>query len=215
MSLAGFLYLGDCFGLLNKEALKVEFRHLGGRGMRFEQFPEALLLVTTRSTELALGGQQVPLAEESKMWAKNFRALCSHMLLTKPRDLQKCLDSYRKQEDRPARGASKQEASKGEDRLPNFDPPAVGPLVASPAGSKIEETPRRGDVGNDAFESTLLKGDQDPVVAATEAANAAEAPADAAEAIAGLGGGSVALIEDSGPTVEATEPDSPKKVTAD
>jgi hypothetical protein len=221
MTLAGFLYLGDCFGFLNKESLKFIFRHLGGRGVAFEQFPEALLFVAMRVTETAIEDQKVNLTEERVLWAKNFRALCLHMLLTKPKDLQKCLDNYRKQEESHSRNAPA-------DRLPKFEPPAVAPVQGGAVGANVGASGVdgvRAAIDNDVLESTLLKGSpvngEESMAVAVAAANAAEAAADATEALAGwlhvgavtpTAGGSVTLIEDTKPVMDA---DVAEKVAVD
>ena len=44
MQLAGWHLLGDCFGILDKAALKIIHTHVGGKGLRAERFPEALFL---------------------------------------------------------------------------------------------------------------------------------------------------------------------------
>lgn len=96
MQLPAFLSLGDCFGILNKEALTKVFRQIGGQGMVPDQLHEALLLCAMQTVELELGGKQVAVDEETKLWRQSYIALCKHMLLGKPKDLQTCLDNFRK-----------------------------------------------------------------------------------------------------------------------
>eukprot|EP00929_Paragymnodinium_shiwhaense_P082030 TRINITY_DN4307_c0_g1_i3.p1 TRINITY_DN4307_c0_g1~~TRINITY_DN4307_c0_g1_i3.p1 ORF type:complete len:1779 (+),score=496.97 TRINITY_DN4307_c0_g1_i3:253-5589(+) len=96
MALQGFIMLGEYVGLLNKDALKVIFGRVAGQGLSAEALPEALLLCVVRLTEAATGDASLQLSEEVEAWRKDFLALLSHLQLTKAKELQLCLDNYRR-----------------------------------------------------------------------------------------------------------------------
>lgn len=96
MQVAGFLKLGECFGLLNSNALKVIFRHVGGQGLSSADFPEALFLAAVRVVEMESGAAQISLDHERSMWLKAFSDLCEHMLFSNKDALRRALDSYRR-----------------------------------------------------------------------------------------------------------------------
>uniref|UniRef100_A0A7S4ULQ3 Uncharacterized protein n=1 Tax=Alexandrium monilatum TaxID=311494 RepID=A0A7S4ULQ3_9DINO len=98
MPLLGFLNLGECFGILGKESLKVVFRLVGGQGLSFETFPEALFQCVVRLSEVEEGAGEGPaaLADDTGLWSRGFQALCRHMLLANGKALRGCMDAYRR-----------------------------------------------------------------------------------------------------------------------
>lgn len=95
MKLPGFLTLGECFGLLDKETLKVIFsRYSKGNDLTAEAFPEALFAcaVRTADRDLATGNAD----GLGAAWISAFQALSRHMMLSDVPLLRSSLDGFRR-----------------------------------------------------------------------------------------------------------------------
>ncbi|CAE8709885.1 unnamed protein product, partial [Polarella glacialis] len=96
MHVPGFLLLGECFGILSKEVMKLVFSRAGGHFLTFEGFPEALMQCVLHVVEELLNRPQG--AQDPELLAVVFGELVRHMLLTSSPALRKCLDDFRRQD---------------------------------------------------------------------------------------------------------------------
>mmetsp|Transcript_119999 Transcript_119999/g.384288 ORF Transcript_119999/g.384288 Transcript_119999/m.384288 type:complete len:386 (-) Transcript_119999:19-1176(-) len=96
MKVAGFLKFGECFGIVNKDALTLIFRQgATGQDLKFDSFPRLMFLCVVRLADMERGDQ--PSSEDdAQVWTKGFRALCKHMLLADLKAMKKALDTYRR-----------------------------------------------------------------------------------------------------------------------
>eukprot|EP00928_Gymnodinium_smaydae_P090296 TRINITY_DN7411_c0_g1_i4.p1 TRINITY_DN7411_c0_g1~~TRINITY_DN7411_c0_g1_i4.p1 ORF type:complete len:1970 (-),score=512.64 TRINITY_DN7411_c0_g1_i4:238-5274(-) len=165
MNVAGFLVFGECFSLLDKEALKKVFKQVGGNGLDYDAFPEALLHCLVRILEASASVD----ADDSAQWPKHFRALLvAHMLLGKPKDLQAIMDKYRR----------------AGDVLPKFDPaapPAPPPARSAAAGAGSGAGAGAAGAGAPASPSAVDDGGGPPPAEEAGASPKAAAAAAAAE----------------------------------
>eukprot|EP00929_Paragymnodinium_shiwhaense_P097429 TRINITY_DN59110_c0_g1_i1.p1 TRINITY_DN59110_c0_g1~~TRINITY_DN59110_c0_g1_i1.p1 ORF type:complete len:1851 (-),score=452.78 TRINITY_DN59110_c0_g1_i1:236-5788(-) len=126
MELLGFLKLGECFGLLNKEQMKSVFSQLGGQGFASGRLVEALLLCLMKGNEAYLSTQQLPLSEEAAIWRKDFHSLLAHMAVARPKEVQATMDNFRRTGDGMAKFALSAQA---------FAPP-------EPTGRAVDKSPK-------------------------------------------------------------------------
>ena len=99
MTLAGFLLLGECFGLLEKDDLKVAFKRGAGNELSLQHLPNVLMHCVARSVEvesLMLGIPEEGPVTDQEVLQSAFTDLCRHMMLNNGRSLGKCLDGYRR-----------------------------------------------------------------------------------------------------------------------
>eukprot|EP00435_Cladocopium_sp_Y103_P071482 s726_g37.t1 len=99
MTLAGFLLLGECFGLLEKDDLKVAFKRGAGNELSLQDLPNVLMHCVARSVEvesLMLGIPEEGPVTDQEVLQSAFTDLCRHMMLNNGRSLGKCLDGYRR-----------------------------------------------------------------------------------------------------------------------
>lgn len=99
MTLAGFLLMGECFGLLEKDDLKVAFKRGAGHELSMQELPNVLMHCVARAVEVECLMQGVaeegPVTDEEVL-QQSFADLCRHMMLNNGRALGKCLDAYRR-----------------------------------------------------------------------------------------------------------------------
>jgi len=99
MTLAGFILLGECFGLLEKDDLKVAFKRGAGNELSLQNLPNVLMHCVARSVEvesLMLGIPEEGPVTDQEVLQSAFTDLCRHMMLNNGRSLGKCLDGYRR-----------------------------------------------------------------------------------------------------------------------
>ncbi|CAJ1405641.1 unnamed protein product [Effrenium voratum] len=99
MTLAGFLLLGDCFGILEKDDLKVAFKRGAGHELSLADMPNVLMHCVARSVEVecqVLGVPDEGPVTDPEVLSQAYENLCRHMMLNNGRTLGKCLDSYRR-----------------------------------------------------------------------------------------------------------------------
>lgn len=96
MPLPGFLILGECFGILGKDALTLVFRQVAGQGLTSELFPQALFQCVVRVVDSETGDAGTQ--DEETAWREGFKALCRHMLLydKDKKALTSVLDKYKR-----------------------------------------------------------------------------------------------------------------------
>lgn len=102
MQLQGYMLMGECFGILGKESLKVLFRQAGGgRGMAFESFPESIFLCVVRTAEVESVVLGPSVLDENVLWTRGLRALLRHMLVEKraAKALGKQMNDFRKSQE--------------------------------------------------------------------------------------------------------------------
>lgn len=100
MNLAGFLKFGECFGLLNKDALTLIFRQAHSQDLTAEFFPKVIFICVVRLLEIErkqqAGVEVKSSAEDLETWARGFRQLCRHLLVQDGKAMRRALDDYRK-----------------------------------------------------------------------------------------------------------------------
>jgi len=172
MTLAGFILLGECFGVLNKDSLKVVFKKASGSDMSPAKFPHVLMesaarVVEEEAEDLETKPDGVGPSADVAILTQAFSELCRHMLLSNTKALGKCLDNYRRVGDRlpqfvfelPEPYASQPKKNAEEAAEPSN---AVAPLQSAGQGklakykANAEEGKQRQDALNSALRSSAV-----------------------------------------------------------
>jgi len=181
MALAGFILLGECFGVLNKDSLKVGFKKAAGSDMSPEQFPVVLMecaarVVEEEAEDLETKPEGGGPSADVEILTQAFHAMCRHMLFSNSKSLVKCLDNYRRAGDRlpefvfnlPEPYASQPKKSGEATSNAAGEPAAPQQSAGSGKAAKYKASAEEGKQRQDAFNTALRSAEVVKLLKASE-----------------------------------------------